>query len=68
MALNDFKSLRLSRRSALKAGFGGVVAAQLALIEQSAFTPSRPRPPRRRLRRSRESSTTSVPSSRRRSR
>src|SRR5882757_10899585 len=41
MALNDFKSLRLSRRSALKAGFGGVVAAQLALIEQSAFTPSR---------------------------
>jgi hypothetical protein len=41
MALNDFKSLRLSRRSALKAGFGGVVAAQLALIEQSAFTPAR---------------------------
>src|SRR5882724_1879311 len=41
MALNDFKSLRLSRRSALKAGFGGVVAAQLALIEQSALTPLR---------------------------
>jgi hypothetical protein len=41
MPLNDFKGLRLSRRNALKAGFGGVVAAQLALIEQSAFTPLR---------------------------
>ena len=41
MPLNDFKGLRLSRRSALKAGFGAVVATQLALIEQSAFTPSR---------------------------
>ena len=41
MPLNDFKGLRLSRRSALKAGFGGVVAAQLALIEQSAYTPLR---------------------------
>jgi hypothetical protein len=41
MPLNDFKNLRISRRSALKAGFGGVVATQLALIEQSAFTPMR---------------------------
>ena len=41
MPLNDFKSLRLSRRSALKAGFSAAVAAQLALVEQSAFTPLR---------------------------
>jgi hypothetical protein len=41
MPLNDFKGLRLSRRNALKAGFGVAVAAQLALIEQSAFTPVR---------------------------
>ena len=41
MPLNDFKGLRISRRNALKAGFGGLVATQLALIEQSAFTPMR---------------------------
>ncbi|HEY3606699.1 MAG TPA: hypothetical protein VGL06_04330 [Pseudonocardiaceae bacterium] len=41
MPLNDFKGLRISRRNALKAGFGGLVATQLALIEQSAFTPLR---------------------------
>ncbi|HYS34090.1 MAG TPA: hypothetical protein VEO01_00435, partial [Pseudonocardiaceae bacterium] len=41
MPLNDFKGLRLSRRTALKAGFGVAVAAQLALIEQNAFTPTR---------------------------
>ena len=41
MPLNDFKNLRLSRRSALRAGFGAVVATQLALIEQSAITPVR---------------------------
>ncbi len=41
MPLDGFKSLRLSRRTALKAGFGGLVAAQLALLEQTAFTPLR---------------------------
>jgi len=41
MPLNDFKGPRLSRRGALKAGFGVVAAAQLALIEQAAFTPMR---------------------------
>ncbi|HEX4704560.1 MAG TPA: hypothetical protein VH352_20705 [Pseudonocardiaceae bacterium] len=41
MPLNDFKGLRLSRRNALKAGFGAAVATQLALIEQTAFTPLR---------------------------
>src|SRR5215472_2144926 len=41
MPLDDFRTLRLSRRSALKAGFGGLVASQLALLEQSAFTPRR---------------------------
>src|SRR6266550_5256115 len=41
MALDDFKGLRISRRNALKAGFGAVVATQLALIEQAAFTPAR---------------------------
>jgi hypothetical protein len=41
MPLNDFKGFRLSRRNALRAGFGGLVATQLALIEQSAFTPLR---------------------------
>ena len=39
MPLNDFKGLRLSRRNALKAGFGGVVATQLALIELECFHP-----------------------------
>src|SRR3954470_5820475 len=41
MPLNDFKGTRLSRRTALKAGFGCLVAAQLGLLEQSAFTPRR---------------------------
>ncbi|HEY4019623.1 MAG TPA: hypothetical protein VGM75_13095 [Pseudonocardiaceae bacterium] len=31
----------MSRRSAIRAGFGIAIATQLALIEQSAFTPSR---------------------------
>ncbi len=41
MPLNDYKGPRLSRRNALRAGFGVAVAAQLALIEQAAFTPNR---------------------------
>jgi hypothetical protein len=41
MPLDDFKSPKLSRRSAIKAGFGVAVAAQLAIIEQAAFTPAR---------------------------
>ncbi len=41
MPLNDYKGPRLSRRGALKAGFGVAVAAQLAIIEQVAFTPVR---------------------------
>jgi hypothetical protein len=41
MPLNDFKGLRVSRRTALRAGFGGLVAVQLGLLEQSAFTPRR---------------------------
>src|SRR5690242_2434669 len=41
MPLDDFKGLRLSRRTALKAGFGGLIAAQLGLLEQAAFTPRR---------------------------
>ena len=41
MPLNDFKGPRLSRRGAIKAGFGVAVAAQLAMIEQAAFTPMR---------------------------
>ncbi|HYS40278.1 MAG TPA: hypothetical protein VEO01_32070 [Pseudonocardiaceae bacterium] len=41
MALDDFKGFRISRRNALKAGFGAVVATQLALIEQAAVTPVR---------------------------
>ena len=41
MPLNDFKTPRISRRNALKAGFGVAVAAQLAFFEQVAFTPNR---------------------------
>jgi hypothetical protein len=41
MPLNEFKTPRLSRRSALKAGFGVALAAQVALLEQVAFTPDR---------------------------
>ncbi|HEX4723184.1 MAG TPA: hypothetical protein VH333_11755 [Pseudonocardiaceae bacterium] len=41
MPLNDFKNLKISRRSAIKAGFGAAVATQLALVEQAAFTPLR---------------------------
>jgi hypothetical protein len=41
MPLNDFKTPRISRRNAIKAGFGVTVAAQLAMIEQTAFTPNR---------------------------
>ena len=41
MPLNDFKTSRISRRNAIKAGFGVAVAAQLAMIEQTAFTPNR---------------------------
>jgi hypothetical protein len=41
MPLDDFKGPRLSRRAALRAGFGGLVATQLALLEQAAFTPQR---------------------------
>jgi len=41
MPLDDYKGPRLSRRNALKAGFGVAAAAQLALIEQTAFTPQR---------------------------
>ncbi len=41
MPLNDYKGPRLSRRNALRAGFGVAVAAQLAMIEQVAFTPNR---------------------------
>jgi hypothetical protein len=33
--------MHISRRNAIKAGFGVAVAAQLAMIEQSAFTPAR---------------------------
>ncbi|HEX9339216.1 MAG TPA: hypothetical protein VF892_25165 [Pseudonocardiaceae bacterium] len=41
MPLNDFKTPRISRRNAMKAGFGVAVAAQLAMMEQVAFTPNR---------------------------
>src|SRR6266568_1130992 len=41
MPLDEFKTPRLSRRSALKAGFGVALAAQVALLEQVAFTPNR---------------------------
>ena len=41
MPLNDYRGPRLSRRGAIKAGFGVAVAAQLAMIEQAAFTPMR---------------------------
>jgi hypothetical protein len=41
MPLDQFKGLRLSRRAALRAGFGGLVATQLALLEQAAITPTR---------------------------
>ncbi|HEY3608582.1 MAG TPA: hypothetical protein VGL06_13830, partial [Pseudonocardiaceae bacterium] len=41
MPLDDYKGPRLSRRNAIKAGFGVAVAAQLAIIEQAAFTPAR---------------------------
>ncbi|HEV3169589.1 MAG TPA: hypothetical protein VGZ32_04590 [Actinocrinis sp.] len=41
MALNDFKNHQISRRNALKAGFGVAAAAQLAFIESAAFTPAR---------------------------
>ena len=41
MPLDDYKGPRLSRRNAIKAGFGVAVAAQLAMIEQAAFTPAR---------------------------
>ncbi|MFC0435387.1 hypothetical protein [Kutzneria buriramensis] len=41
MPLNDFKGPRLSRRGALRAGFGLAVATQLAMIEQVAVTPVR---------------------------
>ncbi|HEY0803519.1 MAG TPA: hypothetical protein VGD84_00570, partial [Pseudonocardiaceae bacterium] len=41
MPLDDFKEPRLSRRKAIKAGFGVAVAAQLAMLEQVAFTPNR---------------------------
>jgi hypothetical protein len=41
MALNDFINHKISRRNALRAGFGIVAATQLALIEQAAFTPNR---------------------------
>ena len=41
MPLDDYKGPKLSRRNALRAGFGVAVAAQLAMIEQTAFTPNR---------------------------
>src|SRR6266568_5156762 len=41
MPLDEFKTPRLSRRGALKAGFGVALAAQVALLEQVAFTPNR---------------------------
>lgn len=41
MSLDDFKGMRLSRRNAIRAGFGGLVAAQLALLEHTALTPTR---------------------------
>ena len=41
MPLDDYKGPKLSRRNAIKAGFGVAVAAQLAMIEQTAFTPAR---------------------------
>jgi hypothetical protein len=41
MPLDDFKTPKFSRRSALKAGFGITLAAQVALLEQVAFTPNR---------------------------
>jgi hypothetical protein len=41
MPLDDYKGPKVSRRNALKAGFGVAVAAQLAMIEQAAFTPAR---------------------------
>src|SRR6266568_8899034 len=41
MPLNDFKTPRISRRNAIRAGFGVAVAAQLAMMEQVAFTPNR---------------------------
>ena len=39
MPLNDFKGPRLSRRGAIKAGFGVAVASQLAMIEQALGVP-----------------------------
>ena len=41
MPLNDFRTPKISRRNAIKAGFGVAVAAQLAMMEQVAFTPAR---------------------------
>lgn len=41
MALDDFTTARISRRNALKSGFGIAAAAQLAFIESAAFTPAR---------------------------
>jgi hypothetical protein len=41
MPLDDYKGPKFSRRNAIKAGFGVAVAAQLAMIEQTAFTPAR---------------------------
>jgi hypothetical protein len=41
MPLNDFRTYRISRRNAIKAGFGVAVAGRLALLEQTAFTPFR---------------------------
>lgn len=41
MPLNDFVSHAISRRNALKAGFGFAAATQLALLESVAITPQR---------------------------
>lgn len=41
MALNEFRNHNISRRNALRAGFGIAAAAQLAFIESAAFTPNR---------------------------
>ncbi|HYS40442.1 MAG TPA: hypothetical protein VEO01_32905 [Pseudonocardiaceae bacterium] len=41
MPLDDYQGPKISRRNALRAGFGVAVAAQLAMIEQAAFTPAR---------------------------
>ena len=58
MPLDDYKGPKLSRRNAIRAGFGAAVAAQLALIEQTAFTPNRAAAATRHVRPSPKSAST----------